>query len=57
MAEASLFKRALPLAPTDLAQARPDLWTAKAAERFFEALGRFETPQALISTLANFPLR
>ncbi len=47
-AEAALFGRALPLAPADLATARPDLWgTEKAAARFLE--GRdFETPQTPI---------
>ena len=46
-AEAALTGRALPLAPADLATARPDLWaTPKAAARFFE--GRGKTPQTLI---------
>lgn len=47
LAEAALTGRALPLAPADLATARPDLWrTPKAAARFFEEQG--ETPQTLI---------
>jgi hypothetical protein len=47
-AEAALAGRALPLAPADMAAARPDLWaTTKAAERFLEGR-RFETPQTLI---------
>jgi putative DNA primase/helicase len=46
-AEAALRGRALPLAPADMAAARPDLWpSAKAAERFFEE--RSKTPQTLI---------
>jgi hypothetical protein len=48
-AEAALFLRAMPLAPADMAAARPDLWaTAKAAERFIEGGGGFKTPQGLI---------
>jgi hypothetical protein len=38
VAEAARSGRAMPLAPADMAIARPDLWaTAKAAERFLEA--------------------
>ena len=38
VAEAARSGRAMPLAPADMALARPDLWaTAKAAERFLEA--------------------
>jgi hypothetical protein len=50
VAEAARSGRAMPLAPADMAQARPDLWaTAKAAERFLAArsgdggLGGFNT--------------
>lgn len=46
-AAAALTGKALPLAPADMALARPDLWaTPKAAERFLE--GRSKTPQTLI---------
>jgi putative DNA primase/helicase len=46
-AEAALTGKPLPLAPADMATARPDLWpTPKAAERFLE--GRSKTPQTLI---------
>jgi hypothetical protein len=38
VAEAARSGRAMPLAPADMARARPDLWaTAKAAERHLEA--------------------
>jgi hypothetical protein len=38
VSEAARSGRAMPLAPADMALARPDLWaTAKAAERFLEA--------------------
>jgi hypothetical protein len=53
-AEAALNGRALPLAPADLAAARPDLWgTPKAAERDLENRERrvvteSETPKPLI---------
>jgi hypothetical protein len=48
-AEAALFERALPLAPADMAAARPDLWSSpKAAERFLEERAKSKTPQALI---------
>lgn len=46
IAEAAIHGRALPLAPADLATARPDLWpSGKAAERDTE---RSKTPQTLI---------